>query len=124
MTNFRNIVQYFDLQSVAREYRLESYDSVKDRTSLPVLPQYLALVAGIAVQPFLAVFQETRRWDLSGWQGWVPFSLIVGLIIFPGIYKRSFDPEKNLFVQLCAVFASGLGWQSLLATAATVAKVK
>jgi hypothetical protein len=36
------------------------------------------------------------------------------VLIFPAVYRNAFDPQKPLFVQLCAIFASGVGWQGLL----------
>lgn len=71
----------------------------------------------------LRFFQKNHIWDLTGWQGWIVFSFIVGVIVFPAIYKKAFDPQQSLFPQLCAIFASGLGWQSLMQTAATAAKI-
>jgi hypothetical protein len=41
-------------------------------------------------------------------------------LIFPGVYKSAFDPGKPLFVQLCAIFTAGVGWQSLFKAGATV----
>jgi hypothetical protein len=114
-----SLIRYFDLQASYRPNGPKA-QAAGANPSLPVIPQYIALVLGIAVQPFLAQFQQTRKWDLSGWQGWMIFSILVGLIVFPAVYKRSFDPQSNLFVQLCATFASGLGWQSLMQTGAAV----
>ncbi len=45
------------------------------------------------------------------------FAIFVGTVIFPAVYKTAFDPTKPIFVQLCAIFTSGLGWQALLQTA-------
>jgi hypothetical protein len=78
--------------------------------------QYCALVLGIFVQPFLAEFQKTHVWNLVGWQNWIIFSVIAAFIIFPGVYKQSFDRSDKLLVQFCTIFVSGLGWQSLLQT--------
>lgn len=86
----------------------------------PVLPQYVALALGILVQPPFEHFRNTNphQWDLSSitW-GWVVFAIFVGTVIFPAVYKAAFDPTKPIFVQLCAIFTSGLGWQALLQTA-------
>jgi hypothetical protein len=120
--DINDVIRYFDLQSDARQ-RAPQAQTGGEQPTFPVVPQYLALVAGIAVQPFLAAFQKNHVWDVTGWQGWVVFSFIVGLILFPAIYKKAFDPQQNLFVQLCAIFASGLGWQSLMQTAASAANI-
>jgi len=78
--------------------------------------EYLALVLGIFVQPCLANYQKTGAWSLAGWSGWAIFAIIVGLLIFPAAYNNAFAPTKPLFVQLCAIFAAGVGWQSLFET--------
>lgn len=108
------LIGYFDLQSDRRGLQPEQQ---AEGRRFPVVPQYVALVLGIVVQPFLAAFQKTGMWSLHGLLPWAIFSTIAGLIIFPAVYKKSFDPDGNLFVQLCTIFASGLGWQSLLQTA-------
>lgn len=87
------------------------------------LPQYLTLVLGIVVQPFFAAYQQTGQWNFNGITGRVLFASIVGVVVFPAVYKKAFDPDKPLFVQLCAIFAVGMGWESLLRTALKVAGV-
>jgi hypothetical protein len=111
------LIRYFDLQSKNRHLKAEAHSKGANAPSLPVIPQYLALVLGIAVQPFLSEFQKTRTWDLAGWQGWLVFAALVGLVIFPAVYKKAFDAQSPLFLQFCAIFSAGMGWQSLFATA-------
>jgi hypothetical protein len=82
-----------------------------------VWPQYAALVAGVFAQPLLEGYRQSGSWDLSRAWARVPFALLVGLAVFPAVYRRTLDPEKPLFVQLCLIFAAGLGWQSLWALA-------
>jgi hypothetical protein len=115
MADLNDFLRYFDLQSDRRPQTLEAQAQAQGQ-DFPTVPQYCALVLGIFVQPFLAEFQKTHVWNLAGWSGWIIFSAIAGIIIFPLIYKNSFDRNSNLFVQLCAIFVSGLGWQSLLQT--------
>ncbi len=79
--------------------------------------QYGVLVLGIVVQPFFSRYQEMKSWNVGDPWGWLLFSVIVGVIIFPAVYKRAFDQGNPVFVQLCAIFVTGLGWQSLLTTA-------
>jgi hypothetical protein len=110
------VIRYFDLQSARRAVAPEAQAGTKQR--LPVLWQYVALVLGILVQPLLAKYAATKTWDLGAVPGWIPFAIIIGLVIFPGVYKKAANPGANpLFVQLCAIFASGIGWQSLVAVA-------
>lgn len=114
-----DLFRYFDLQSVRRSSEVESYG--KSSARFPVIGQYLSLVLGIAVQPFLARYAENRVWDFHGSLGWLLFALIVGILIFPGVYKSALDAgTQHILVQFCTIFAGGIGWQSLLATVSKV----
>jgi hypothetical protein len=46
----------------------------------------------------------------------------MAIAILPAVYKNAFDPDKPMLVQLCALFSSGLGWQSLFQAGATAIK--
>jgi hypothetical protein len=113
------IMHYFDLAPASS--RGHGADQVRP-TLLPWWPQYLTLVLGITIQPFFEAYQKTSHWEINGPIGRVVFALIVGVLIFPSVYKGAFDPDKPIFIQLCAIFAAGMGWQSLLHTAATATK--
>lgn len=119
-----SVLRYFDLASDERARRGEVKGRGRGRNERPGsgdglhwFPQYVAMVLGVVVQPFFAAYQQTSRWSFGGFSGRLLFAIIVGLVIFPAVYKRAFDPEKPLFVQLCAIFAAGMGWESLLRTA-------
>jgi hypothetical protein len=108
---------YFDLRPERER------GQVREATAARVLtwwPQYVSLVLGVAVQPFFEAYQQTQLWNVHGTWGRLLFAVIVGLIIFPSVYRGAFDPDKPIFVQLCAIFAAGMGWQSLLHTALSV----
>ncbi|MGA9120467.1 MAG: hypothetical protein WB699_13980 [Bacteroidota bacterium] len=105
------IVGYFDLLSAYRGPQAKAGGK-----QLHWLPQYIALVLGILIQPLLRTFQATHLWDFSGFTSWILFSLLVGLIVFPAAYKSSFEPDKPLFVQFCIILTSGMGWESLVKT--------
>jgi hypothetical protein len=107
------LVKYFDLSPRPAPKRA----FLQSVGIFPWFLQYLALVLGIIVQPFLTAYQQTGAWHVNGLVGRIVFALITGLIVFPAVYRRAFDPEKPLFVQFCAVFAAGMGWESLLKTA-------
>jgi len=109
------LIRYFDLAPVNSR---GGVGQVRP-TLLPWWPQYLTLVIGITIQPFFEGYQRTSHWQVAGPAGRVAFALVVGLLIFPSVYKGAFDPDKPIFIQLCAIFASGMGWQSLLHTATT-----
>jgi hypothetical protein len=82
-----------------------------------VLLQYVVLLLGIIIQPFFAAYRARGEWDLTVEWGWVAFAAVVGVVVFPAVYRNAFNPDKPLFVQLCAIFTAGLGWESLLGTA-------
>jgi hypothetical protein len=113
------ILRYFDLQSHRRPVH-GPRRSDGPMQPAPVIPQYLALAAGVAVQPFLSLYIEQRVWGitLTATLAQVAFGLVMAVCIFPGVYKNAFDPAKPLFVQLCAIFTAGIGWQSLFKTGA------
>jgi hypothetical protein len=113
--DMNKVIRYFDLQSERRQMVAKAQGAGGGQ-SAPVLPQYLALILGIIIEPFLHHYTEHGAWsiDLSTVIGRIIFGVIIGAIVFPGVYKSAFDPSKPLFVQLCAVFSAGIGWQSLI----------
>jgi hypothetical protein len=110
-----HIIRYFDLQSAKRTLNAVGHGA-KGGVSAPVLPQYVALVLGIVIQPYLQHYMQTGQWSLtiSDAIGRMVFGVIIGALAFPGVYKNAFDPDRPLAVQLCAIFAAGIGWQSLI----------
>jgi hypothetical protein len=112
-----NLLRYLDLQSENRQLAIAAKDKHKKSVSLPVIPQYIALVLGIMVQPYLVAFQKTGHWKFDDLVNWLIFALITAVTIFPIVYKKTFDPSSSLFVQLCTIFSSGVGWQSLFVIA-------
>ena len=87
------------------------------------LALYGALVVGILANGVLAAVRAGRRYRFQ----WPRFlvSAVIGLVIFPGIYEGA---QANLgqptLVQLGAVFASGLGYESLFSGIAGIAGLK
>ena len=111
-----NLIRYLDLQSEKRQLNVMSKHNKHSKSvSLPVIPQYIALVLGIMVQPYLVAFQKGYTWNFHGLVSWLIFALITATTIFPTVYKKTFDPSSSLFVQFCTIFSSGVGWQSLFA---------
>lgn len=111
------IIRYFDLQSAQRVTAAGGQKAAS--APAPVLPQYLAVSAGVIVEPFLRQYIDINEWnfDFSTFWGRLVFGLIVGIVILPGIYKSSFDPKKPMLIQLAALFPLGIGWQSLFTSA-------
>ncbi len=111
--------RYFDLNAAARAKGVAAVapGGPTGPTTISAWIQYAVLVAGILIEPSFTAYQTNHSWVWPyGW-GYLLFSVIVGVIIFPGVYRRTFDDENPSLVSLGPIFTSGLGWQSLLATA-------
>lgn len=117
MNALNSVIQYFDLVSDLRPRG--AVGTSRGKKLPPVLPQYIAVVLGILIQPFFSSYQESGDWGFEGILARLLFALIAGIVILPGVYKNSFDPEKPIFIQLCLLFVAGMGWESLLSTAIT-----
>jgi hypothetical protein len=112
-------MSYFDLGLPPDAMRPQS--STTETTPLARwIPQYLALFAGILLQKFFTAYLETGAWQLKGFWGWFAAALVLGLMGFPAVYRRSLDPEKPLPVQLCVIFTAGMGWQSIVKVGGTI----
>jgi hypothetical protein len=112
---------YFDLQSESRAAAAQ--EQTKGNIYAPVLPQYAAVCLGVIAEPYLRHYINSGFWEYDG-QNFISrivFGLVVSIIILPGVYKSSFDPGKPIAVQLAALFPIGIGWQSLVASAAKIA---
>src|SRR5260221_13055999 len=104
MPDLNDLIRYFDLQSGRRPAIPQAQSQAEEQGQrFPVIPQYCALVVGVFVQPFLAEFQRTHVWNLAAWPGWLIFSVLVALAIFPSVYKHSIDRNSNIFLHLCLI---------------------
>lgn len=119
------IIRYFDLQS---EQRLPPRGAVKGAPRgpakhAPVLPQYGAVALGVLADPMIRSYVESETFSLDLWglPARTGFALLMAILLLPAVYKNAFDPEKPILVQLCALFTSGAGWQSLFQGAAAAA---
>lgn len=109
------IIEYFDLVS---QYRPGGSRAVHAGGAPPSwIPQYIALVLGIIVQPYLQKYMSTGAWDITGLWGWIVASLIIAVMAFPAVYKQSFDATQPMFIQFCVIFTTGTGWQTLVSSA-------
>lgn len=132
------LIAYFDLfadsrgqpRLQGREVNIQSGSgdtggSPPPGANLSVFPQYIALVLGILVQPYFEKYRASGSWAFStdSALGWLLFAIIAGVIVFPSVYRRAFDPGQPLFVQFCVIFAGGMGWKALLDTALKVGQV-
>jgi hypothetical protein len=123
------IVRYFDLRSPAGTVRPGRGPAVSaaKRAAAPsaehaaVLPQYGAVTLGVLADPLLRNYIETQSFtlDFAGIAARTGFALLMAIALLPAVYKNAFDPDKPILIQLCALFASGLGWQSLFQAGAT-----
>ena len=115
------LIRYFELAPSAERGEPSEHHAI---AMLAVWwPQYVTLVAAITIQPYFEEYQKSGHWSIEGAFGRMIFGLVVGILIFPSVYKGAFDNEKPIFLQLCAIFAAGMGWQSLLLTGAKAAGV-
>lgn len=116
------IIGYFDLVS---QYRPGGSRAVAktDDLKLHWFPQYLALLAGVVVQPYFQRYMTNGQWDLKGAWGWILGSIIIAIMAFPAVYKESFDATRPIFFQLCVIFTTGTGWQTLVSSALKAAGV-
>jgi hypothetical protein len=109
------LVRYFDIASDDR-VRQQGADG-GPAPKLYVAPQWIALVLGVLVQPFLATYQKTGHWQFNGAIAWLPAALLIAIVIFPSVYRNSFDPSKPWIVQIIPLFTAGLGWNALFSAA-------
>ncbi|MFT6658177.1 hypothetical protein [Maritalea sp.] len=130
------IFEYFDLQSNERKKQKTARDlglqtmvdpaapgapaASTPPTFAPVWPQYIALVLGIVADPFIKSYITSKSFglDLGQLGPLLAFSIVMGIMILPGVYKNSFAPDKPILVQLAAIFTAGVGWQTLFEAAA------
>lgn len=113
MQILKRVSDYFDLNNNVSRRTTRSIDL---KNSNYVVPQYVALAIGITVQPFLEHYQAHNNWgDLNLFLGRTIFGLLIGLAIFPAVYKKSWDNDNPIFIQFCSIFSAGLGWQTLIA---------
>src|SRR5580765_3398975 len=70
------------------------------RSPWAAVGQWIALFAGVVIQPFFQNYQSSHEWIWTGITGWTLFAVITSFVIFPAIYKNAFDPDKPVMVQL------------------------
>ncbi|MEH2552359.1 hypothetical protein V1283_009004 [Bradyrhizobium sp. AZCC 2262] len=118
MININSVIAYFDLQSERRSNVPVGHSSDKHEYA-PVVPQYLALALGVLTDPFLRnyIAAGAFNFSLQTAGGRSIFALLIALVLLPAVYRNAFDPDRPISVQLCALFVSGLGWQSVFQTA-------
>lgn len=125
------VVRYFDLYSQQRSATPKGvtaaprmkHDRWARAKHASVLPQYAAVAAGVLVDPLLRSYIDSETFNFDFWSllARAGFALLMAILLLPAVYKNAFDPDKPILVQLCALFTSGVGWQSLFQTAATAA---
>ena len=115
----KEVIRYFDLQSERRSVTPRRAAGKTDAKHAPVLPQYGAVALGVLADPLLRSYIDSQafNFDFGSLLARSGFALLMAILLLPAVYKNAFDPEKPIFVQLCALFTSGVGWQSLFQTA-------
>ena|SRR2546421_797035 len=112
-----NLIRYFDLNSQLKTGLPEGTALTRNGKKVRAWPQWLALLLGIFVQPYLAEFRKTGQWNFSGGWQWLLFAAIVAVVIFPSVYRGAFDEEKPWLVHMAPIFTAGLGWEALFGAA-------
>ena len=114
--SLKAIASYFDLRKKPSRNIIKPLAEPNNYMWL----QYIAVFVGIVVQPFIEHYMKYNGWDVTlGTLGSrTLFGLVIGLAIFPAVYKRSWDNTSPLLVQLCSIFSAGLGWQTLFSAGA------
>lgn len=110
MRTFDSIAAYFDLRVSADTVRLQA----ASEGSVVCLIQYGALLLGIIAQRFFQGYLDTGSWKMDGFWGWLMAAVIIGLLAFPAVYRKTFEPDKHWFPQFCVIFTAGMGWQSIV----------
>jgi hypothetical protein len=117
------IARHFDIYANVRPRGATARSEVEGAKQLSAWPQWIALLLGIAVQPYLTEFRTKGLWnfEMSQFWGWLLFAALAAIIIFPSVYRNTFDPQKPIFLQLIPIFTAGLGWEALFGAATQVA---
>ena len=113
------VISYFDLNSESRpKWAAAGTNGEKPGgPGVPWLLQYLVLIAGIIVQPSFSAYQQTHQLTWPYGPGYLLMSAVIGVIIFPAVYRKAFDDTDPKLIALAPIFTAGLGWQTLLAAA-------
>ncbi|TMI72320.1 MAG: hypothetical protein E6H09_10565 [Bacteroidetes bacterium] len=117
--SFQAVKDYFNLSLPVDDIEAQG------KKNLGYVLQYFFLVLGITAQPFIDKFRETGNWEYSPQYliGRTTFGILIGLALFPAVYRRSWDQSHPIFIQLCTIFSAGIGWQSLIAAGVDASKV-
>ncbi len=108
-----SILRYFNLNDPGRQVLREP---ARAAVAAGAWPQWLALICGIFIQPYLSHYRETREWNFAGSEGWLLFSILVGIAVFPSVYRAAFDSKKPWLVLIAPSFTAGLGWEAIFGT--------
>jgi hypothetical protein len=109
MKLLKSIASYFDLYN--KEVLEEAGKNDKPHNGW-IAAQFIALYFGIlskSLLDYLAVGNQ-MRFSLVR----LLVALIVATAIFPAVYKQALSEAGPGIVQLCVVFASGLGYKTLI----------
>ena len=108
----------FGRPSVPRGARAMS-DTPQPPPTFPLLAigwQYLGVLLGIFAQPIIVQRKKGGpsdiRFDFAS-IGYLVASIVVAIVIFPGIYRPMPPATHPRFVQFCILFGAGIGWQAI-----------
>ena len=105
-----NLLRYLDLQSENRQPTVMAKNKDRKSVSLPVIPQYIALVLGITIQPYLAAFQKIWTLEIRWLMGLADLLTSNSSLLY---FQRS---TKKLLIQV-AIYLSSCAPSFLLGSA-------
>jgi hypothetical protein len=120
----KSIAHYFDLgKQASNETVPVSSKATVEPTSSNVSPGWQAVIYCTLVLAVLASrYLDLYRAGLANTfvLNW-PYLLavaIIALVVFPTVYEKALSNRTQpIFMQLTVIFAAGMGWEKLLATA-------
>lgn len=117
--NLKKVIQYFDPNARPPTASAEAAttDSGGGKASLLWWPQYVVLALGVFLEPYLAHYQAQGTWQFEGGIGRAFFSVIIAFLIFPNVFRQLASEPKPWPILLAPIFAAGLGYQTLMASA-------
>ncbi|WP_420573440.1 hypothetical protein [Kordia sp.] len=112
-----SLKSYFRLFEYIQPENQQNGEEVNEKRPTAFL-QWLALFFGVIIQPFFTFFRENGKLnnitEIYSNYFYIIFGIIVATIIFPSVYRSTFDTDRPKFLQIIPIFTAGLGWQTMV----------
>ncbi|MDO5971422.1 hypothetical protein Q4Q35_16570 [Flavivirga aquimarina] len=114
-----SLQSYFTLfKKPQNEFRNANVDGDAPNSPPRAFSQWLALFFGVLIQPFFSFYKEhgtiNNLGDVYSNYYYIIFGIIIATIIFPSVYRQTFDASRPKFLQIIPIFTAGLGWQTMV----------